>query len=249
MQRFFIELFYKGSNYAGFQVQDNANTIQSEVEKALLIFFRKKWSLTGSSRTDAGVHALQNYFHADIEEFLSEEILTKAIYHINAILPSDIVIRRIFPVKPNLHCRFNAVSRTYQYSIYQLKDPFLEDTAYFSPIPLSINLLNQGASLLYNITDFETFAKRNSQLNTFNCMITKSEWTVEGCCYIYTVTANRFLRGMVKGLVGTMLKLGRKKISFKEFKDIVESKNSSEADFSVPPQGLCLMKVSFDKEI
>ncbi|MEO6404612.1 MAG: tRNA pseudouridine(38-40) synthase TruA [Ferruginibacter sp.] len=249
MQRFFIELFYKGTHYAGFQVQDNANTIQAEVEKALEIYFKNKFSLTGSSRTDAGVHAFQNYFHIDMEGLPNDDILARAVYHINAILPPDIVIRRIFQVEGDLHCRFSAVSRTYEYKIYQHKNPFLADTAYFFPLRLEIDLLQQGASIISRYTDFESFAKRNSQVHTFNCMIHKSKWKLENGCYIYSVTANRFLRGMVKGLVGTMLKLGRKKIILEQFKEIIESKNSVGADFSVPSHGLSLINVCFGEEI
>jgi tRNA pseudouridine38-40 synthase len=246
MPRFFIELFYKGTGYAGFQVQKNANTIQSEVERALEIYFKKKFSLTGSSRTDAGVHALQNYFHVDIEGLPGERDLNKSVYHINAILPPSIVIRRIFKVKDDLHCRFNAQSRTYEYQVYQYKNPFHVETAYYFPLSLDVELLQQAAQLLYGYADFESFAKRNSQVHTFLCTISKSEWSIKDGHLKYTVTANRFLRGMVRGLVGTMLKVGRKKISLEQFKEIIESKNASGVDFSVPPHGLCLIKVAFE---
>ncbi len=246
MPRFFIELFYKGTGYAGFQVQKNANTIQAEVERALEIFFKKKLFLTGSSRTDAGVHALQNYFHVDIDDLPADKDLDNSIYHINAILPPAIVIRRIFKVNDDLHCRFNAQSRTYEYQVYQHKNPFHSDTAYYYPFSLDIELLQQAALLLYGYTDFESFAKRNSQVHTFQCAISKSEWSLKDKQLKYTVTANRFLRGMVRGLVGTMLKVGRKKISLQQFKEIIESKNASGVDFSVPPQGLCLINVAFE---
>lgn len=245
MPRFFIELFYKGTGYAGFQVQKNANTIQAEVESALKIYFKKEFLLTGSSRTDAGVHALQNYFHVDVDDFLPVGELSNSVYHINAILPPSIVIRRIFEVSDDLHCRFNAQSRTYEYNLYHQKNPFLSDTAYYFPSPLDIGLLQEAAVILYGVTDFESFAKRNSQVHTFQCTISKSEWSIKDDLLKYTVTANRFLRGMVKGLVGTMLKVGRKKISLQQFKEIIESKNSSGVDFSVPPQGLCLINVAF----
>ncbi len=246
MPRFFIELFYKGTGYAGFQVQKNANTIQAEVERALEIYFKQKFLLTGSSRTDAGVHALQNYFHLDIAEFPAEPDLSKSVYHINAILPLSIVVRRIFQVKDDLHCRFNALSRTYEYQVYQSKNPFHSDTAYYFPFILDPELLQQAAQLLLSYTDFESFAKRNSQVHTYQCAISQSEWSIKSDQLKYTVTANRFLRGMVRGLVGTMLNVGRKKISLQQFKEIIESKNSSGVDFSVPPQGLCLIKVAFE---
>ncbi|MEO7265882.1 MAG: tRNA pseudouridine(38-40) synthase TruA [Ferruginibacter sp.] len=249
MPRIFIELCYKGTGYAGFQVQKNANTIQAEVEKAFSIYFKINFSLTGSSRTDAGVHALQNYFHTDMDEMPEEDALANSIYHINAILPASIVVKRIFRVKDDFHSRFNADSRTYQYQVYQHKNPFLADTAYFFPFPLDIALLQAAAMLLYTYTDYESFAKRNSQVHTYQCTISKSEWIVENDRLKYTVTANRFLRGMVRGLVGTMLKVGCKKISIEEFKDIIESKNAAATDFSVPPQGLCLINVAYEHQL
>ena len=244
MPRYFIEVSYRGTDYAGFQAQQNANTIQDEVEKALLTYFREKCSLTGSSRTDAGVHALQNFFHFDFE-FAPIHLWDKVVYHLNAILPGDIVVKRIFAVKDDAHCRFDAVHRTYEYSLYMNKDPFLEDRAYFYPYKLNVELLNEAASILKTVKNFESFSKRNTQVKTFNCTIMESEWSYKNGLLIYRVTANRFLRGMVKGLVGTMLKVGREKISVNDFIQIIESKDAARVDFSVPPQGLKLIQVAY----
>lgn len=245
MERFFIELFYKGTDYAGFQAQKNANTIQAEVEKALQIYFRKIFLLTGSSRTDAGVHALQNYFHFDASNMPEGEMLEQSVYHINAILPSTIVLKRIYRVSNELHCRFNAISRTYQYNIYLIKNPFLSETAYFYPHILELDLLQQAATLICDYSDFESFSKRNTQVHNFECTINKSEWVFEKHILKFTVNGNRFLRGMVRGLVGTMIKVGRKKISVHDFKEILENKKKIQADFSVPAKGLCLIEVNF----
>jgi tRNA pseudouridine38-40 synthase len=244
MPRYFIEVAYKGTLYAGFQAQKNANTIQDEVEKALLTYFRKNFELTGSSRTDAGVHALQNYFHVDVE---FEEIRDwdKAVYHLNAILPADIVVKRIFPVDENAHCRFDAKYRTYEYSLYMNKDPFLADRAFFYPYQLDIQQLNKAAALVKEATNFESFSKRNTQVKTFNCTILHSEWIDNGNMIVYSVSANRFLRGMVRGLVGTMLKVGRNRTSLDEFENIIASHDPARVDFSVPPQGLQLMHVEY----
>ena len=245
MPRYFIEVSYMGTNYAGFQVQQNANTIQAEVEKALHIYFRKEISLTGSSRTDAGVHAKQNYFHFDSDFITGADIIVRSVYHLNAILPDDIVIQSISQVNEEDHCRFKALSRSYEYTIYQSKDPFLLDRAYFYPYTLDLIKLQQAADLLFKYTDFQSFAKKHNQSHTNQCTIIESKWKQNENCIIYNITANRFLRGMVRGLVGTMLKVGRGINSVDNFKTIIESKNPSSADFSVPPQGLTLLSVNY----
>ncbi len=240
MPRYFIEVAYKGTNYSGFQVQQNANSVQAEVEKALKIYYRHEFSLTGSSRTDAGVHAWQNFFHFDTEELLED-----ASYHINAILPADIVVKRIYAVADDMHSRFTAISRQYRYYIYQHKNPFLEDRAYYFPFPLHMDLLQEAAGILLKYNDFTSFSKRNTQTKTKLCTITTSNWTEENGTLVYTVEANRFLRGMVRGLVATMLQAGRGKITMEQFCGIIEAKDCTKADFSAPPQGLFLAKVIF----
>ncbi len=244
MPRYFLEVSYKGTAYAGFQKQQNANTIQDEIEKALLIYFKQKIDLTGSSRTDAGVHALQNYFHFD----LTLELIPaweKVCYHLNAILPVDIVVQKVFAVKDDAHCRFDAKYRTYEYTLYMQKDPFLADRAFFYPYKLNLALLNQAALIIKGANIFESFSKRNTQVKTFNCTILESEWINKDDTIVYRVSANRFLRGMVRGLVGTMLKTGREKTTLAEFKQIIESRDASLVDFSVPPQGLKLIHVAY----
>ncbi|MEP6713541.1 MAG: tRNA pseudouridine synthase A, partial [Ferruginibacter sp.] len=207
MPRYFIEVSYKGTNYAGFQIQQNANTIQAEVEKALYIYYRSVFNLTGSSRTDAGVHAKQNFFHFDTTIINNTDSLIKSVYHLNAILPDDIVIKSIFPVTDTAHCRFDAEFRSYSYTIFPLKDPFLRERGYYYPYALNINRLGEAAGLLFNYQDFGSFAKKNHQAHTNHCTIITSEWIRKEGSLIYNVTANRFLRGMVRGLVGTMLRV------------------------------------------
>ncbi|MFZ1453857.1 MAG: tRNA pseudouridine(38-40) synthase TruA [Ferruginibacter sp.] len=240
MPRYFMEVSYKGTRYSGFQKQQNANSVQAEVEKALEIFYRKRFELTGSSRTDAGVHALQNFFHFD-----TDAIIDDGSYNLNAILPDDIVAKRIFRVADDAHCRFDAKSRQYHYYIYQDKDPFLQGRAYYVPYPVDMELLQAAAAEIKNHIDFTSFSKRNTQVKTFECTIQQSEWVQEGDCLVYTVKANRFLRGMVKGLVGTMLLVGKKKIDLEEFTAIVRSKDCTKADFSVSADGLFLVKVAY----
>ncbi len=247
MPRYFIEVFYKGTRYSGFQVQQNANSIQAEMEKALNIFFRSDFTLTGSSRTDTGVHAYSNYFHFDSAVFdaATELRFDRIVYNLNAILPDDIVVKRICRVADEAHCRFDARARHYQYSVYQQKDPFLADRAYYYPYPLDIGLLNEAAAAILSYEDFTSFSKRNTQVGTFQCDILSSEWSRDQDLFVYRVSANRFLRGMVRGLVGTMLKVGTGKMSIKQFHEVVAAGDSSKADFSVPPQGLFLMKVVY----
>ena len=240
MPRYFIEVSYKGTNYSGFQVQKNANSIQAEIEKTLETFYKERFELTGSSRTDAGVHALQNFFHFDTDAELHD-----CSYNLNAILPVDIVVKQIFKVDDKVHCRFDALSREYHYYIYQQKSPFLQDRAYYVPFTVDVSLLNQAAEVILSHKDFTSFSKRNTQVKTFRCDILTSKWETEGDCLIYKVKASRFLRGMVKGLVGTMLLMGKKKISLREFTAIIGAKDCTKADFSVPPTGLFLVKVTF----
>jgi tRNA pseudouridine38-40 synthase len=242
MSRYFIEVAYLGTRYAGFQIQENANTIQAEVEKCLGIFFKSKFGLTGSSRTDAGVHAKQNFFHTDSEIDLTS---TNSIYHLNAILPFDIVIKNIFAVKHTAHCRFDARSREYRYHIYHEKDPFTGSTAWFYPYPLDKNALDAAAAEIIKYFDFTSFSKRNTQVHHFLCTMLKSEWEQRDGQLVYQVRANRFLRGMVRGLVATMLQVGRGKISQQEFIDIIDGKDCTRADFSAPAHGLFLEKVEF----
>jgi len=237
--RYFIELAYEGTRYGGFQIQDNTNTVQREVEKAFSIFYRQAFSLTGSSRTDAGVHALQNYFHVDTEVVVEPEHR----YNINAILPYDIVIKNIDVVASNAHCRFQATYRTYNYFIYQEKNPFIKHTAWFYPYPLDVELLNQAATLLFQYHDFTSFSKRNTQAKTKICSIMESHWEVRDNQIVYAVKANRFLRGMVRGLVGTMLQVGRQRISLDQFRQIIEAKDCSLAHFDTPAHGLFLVEV------
>lgn len=238
--RYLFEVAYKGTNYAGFQVQDNAITIQWQLEKVLRTFYKQEIALTGSSRTDAGVHALQNFFHADIADL---DFDPKQVYNINAMLPADIVLKSMRPIPDDLHCRFHATHRLYQYHLYQFKNPFLNDRAWYFPYPLDLDKLNEAASLLKQYHDFTSFSKRNTQTKTMLCSIQESYWVQQGEEFIYTVKANRFLRGMVRGLVGTMLQYGRGKISLQGFTGIIEAKDCTKADFTTPAHGLFLVEV------
>jgi tRNA pseudouridine38-40 synthase len=241
MPRYFLEVAYKGTNYSGFQIQANASSIQQEVEKALEVFLRQRPALTTSSRTDGGVHALQNFFHFDYEGVIDK----RQLYNINALLPADIVLKDVRPVAPDAHCRFDAISREYRYYLYRSKDPFLNDRAWFYPYTLDLEKLAAAADSLKGCQDFTSFAKRNTQVKTFVCTLSESNWSEYQNGLVYTVKANRFLRGMVRGLVATMLHVGRGKLSLEEFAGILVQKDNRLADFSAPGHGLFLHRVYF----
>jgi tRNA pseudouridine38-40 synthase len=244
MPRYFLELSYKGTLYSGFQVQENAHTVQAEVERAFAVLQREPVLLTGSSRTDAGVHALQNYFHFDFEGVIHPQF----VYKMNAILPGDIVLESLKPVPDEAHSRFDAKSRLYRYYIYRHKDPFLAERAYYFPYKLDEAVMQVAAGLLKEYSDFTSFSKRNTQVKTFQCEIMESEWGWEGDCMVYTVRANRFLRGMVRALTATMLRVGRGKMDINDFRAVIEAKDCTRASFAVPPHGLFLREVDFGPE-
>ncbi|MES2648031.1 MAG: tRNA pseudouridine(38-40) synthase TruA [Bacteroidota bacterium] len=242
--RYFLELSYKGSHYAGFQVQDNAPTVQLEVEKALSIFYKQAIKLTGSSRTDSGVHAKQNFFHFDTEV----SIVDKHVYNLNAILPNDIYIRQIFLVNDNSHSRFHATHRMYHYYICQHKDVFAQEICWHYPYLLDLEKLNAAAALLMQYHDFTSFSKRNTQTHTKLCTLSISRWENIENKLVYKVQSNRFLRGMVRALVATQLQVGRGKMSLEDFAAVIEIKNCGKADFSAPAHGLFLMEVGYKFE-
>ncbi|MCG7855768.1 tRNA pseudouridine(38-40) synthase TruA [Flavihumibacter sp.] len=241
MNRYFIEVSYRGTRYSGFQVQENAHTVQAELQKAMELVFRKAFVLTGSSRTDAGVHALQNYFHFDEESDLQQ----KQVYNLNAVLPNDLAVKRLITMNTDAHSRFDAISREYRYHLYTRKDPFLYDRAYFFPYKIDVEAMQTAAGILQEYSDFTSFSKRNTQVKTFICALYESRWeqTTEGYCYY--VKGNRFLRGMVRGLTATMLKVGRGRLDLKGFRSIIEGRDCTLAQFAVPAHGLFLEKVNY----
>ncbi len=264
MSRFFLEVAYKGTGYSGFQSQHNANTVQAELEKAMSILFPPpspqrgegpgvRMKLTGSSRTDAGVHALQNFFHFDTSPLSTPWRgaggEAEFIYKMNAILPEDIVVKKLIPVAEDAHCRFDAVSREYKYFIYRHKDPFLKDRAFYFPYKLDIDILHRAAVIIKEYKDFTSFSKRNTQVKSFICDIMESKWYYEDECLVYQVKANRFLRGMVRALTATMLKIGRGKMSLDQFREVIEVKDCTKASFAVPAHGLFLISVDFGPAI
>jgi tRNA pseudouridine38-40 synthase len=241
MSRYFIEVCYDGTGYGGFQIQNNHSTIQGELEKAMHTLYRCPIDLTGASRTDAGVHAYQNYFHFDTET----EIQAKHIYNLNAILPNTIVIKSLIQVPANAHARFDAIQRSYIYKIHTQKDPFMEGRSWFYPFPIDLGLMQKAAETLLTQTQYESFSKKNTQVNTFECSITKALWIQNGTEISFHIDSNRFLRGMIRGLVGTMLMVGRGQISLVEWQSIIDARDEQRVDFSTPAHGLYLSAILY----
>ncbi len=246
MSRFFVEIKYDGTNYHGWQIQQNANSIQAEINKALSTLLQNEISVTGAGRTDTGVHATQLFAHFDTDK--SFEINT-ILYKLNSFLPDDISCSSITKVADDAHVRFSATTRTYEYWITPNKNPFLNNKAYYFPHPLAIDLMNQASSQLLNHTDFSCFSKSNTDTHTNDCDITFAQWEMKNNCLIFTITANRFLRNMVRAIVGTMLEIGQQKISVEGLEAIINSKNRNEAGTSAPAHGLYLTQVIYPKEV
>ncbi len=246
MPRFFFEISYNGTNYAGWQSQQNATGIQAVVEDAVSKLLRAEIKIVGSGRTDTGVHCEQQFFHADIEKSFDVENL---IQRLNSLLPKDISIHSIRKVKPDASARYNAIERTYQYRITRGKNPFLESLAWHYFKPADIKTMNKAASLLLGEHDFESFSKVKTDVNHFVCDVKKASWSEDDEKLGFTITANRFLRGMVRAIVGTLLDVGSGKISVKEFQSIITSKDRKKAGANVPPHGLYLTKVKYPSSI
>ena len=240
--RYFIELSYKGTNYHGWQIQPDASSVQEEITKALATILQEKILLIGAGRTDAGVHASQMFAHVDTVKKLTDDYVHK----LNAILPNDIVIKSIKEVSDETHARFDAVSRTYEYRILLGRDPFLLDITWqLHQKNLQIEKMNEAANLLFEYEDFESFSKVKTDVNTFNCTIMKAVWTLEDKHLIFHIKANRFLRNMVRAIVGTLIEVGLGKKTVEDFRKIIESKKRSEAGLSVPAKGLFLTEVCY----
>ena len=243
-KRFFIELCYKGTNYHGWQIQPNAITVQEVLDKALSIYFREKIESLGCGRTDTGVHATQFYAHFDIEA--SNPVLQKfSVLSINSLLPFDIAVSRIIETADQSHARFDATSRSYEYRIHYLKNPFLQEYSWLVRDRLNVGAMNAAATELLNYTDFSCFSKSNTQVFTNNCKITRAEWVKSKDGLIFYISADRFLRNMVRAIVGTMVEIGKGKLQPDAIHEIIGSKNRSNAGASVPACGLYLTAVKY----
>lgn len=243
--RYFIECAYRGTNYSGWQIQDNEITVQSEIEKALSTLLKHKIDITGSSRTDTGVHAIQQMAHFEmVNEILDCDNL---VYRMNKLLPLDISVQKIFTVADDYHSRFEAISRKYEYRISRKKNPFQRGLAYEFNGNINIALMNEACKILFRHIDFQCFSKINTDVLTFNCTIMEAQWAEkQDDLLVFSIKANRFLRGMVRTIVGTLLEVGLGKISLTAFEEIILSKDRKKAGRSVPAEGLFLMEVNYE---
>jgi len=211
--RYFIKLAYNGARYHGWQIQENAVSVQEVITKAVRLIWNKEFKMIGCGRTDTGVHAAEFFAHFDLEEEKGQDELNELAFRLNRYLPDDIVIYSIFAVKPGLHSRYDALSRTYEYHIHTLKDPFLNEFSWFVHQKLDIDLMNRGGELIKEYDDFTSFSKANVKRKTNFCKIFSARWELTGHRLIFTITADRFLHDMVRAIVGTLIDLGQYKIS------------------------------------
>ena len=243
MNRYFIYLAYNGANYCGWQNQPNAISVQQKIEEALSVLLRKPLSITGAGRTDAGVHARLMIAHFNWEdETIDLPYLTEKL---NCLLPPDIAIKKIRQVSAEAHARFDALSRTYKYYVCQEKDPFAYPFYYRIASPLNFEKMNEAAAILQEYTDFTSFSKSHTDVKTNHCKILQAEWKREEIYWVFTIQADRFLRNMVRAIVGTLLEVGREKLSLDGFRQIIESKNRGNAGMSVPGKALFLVDIEY----
>lgn len=241
--RYFLAVSYLGTAFHGSQIQGNIPTVQLALNKALSTLLREAINTFGASRTDEGVHANENFYHFDRSHDLPDHF----VYRLNALLPFEIAVKGLYyPAHPEkANSRFDATWRRYRYCLYTQKNPFLLHRAYFYPYKINKEILSETAALLLGSHDFTSFSKRNTQSKTFFCTIDKAEWIIEKDKFYFEVQANRFLRGMVRALVGTQLQVAREKMTLPEFADLFEKKDCRLADFSVPGHGLYLEKINY----
>lgn len=241
--RYFIKLAYNGTQYHGWQCQPNASSVQETVNKAVSVILNSEINLMGAGRTDTGVHATEMYAHFDFEKPFD---LKSIVHKLNSYLPKDIVVYAVIPVPDEAHARFDATKRTYEYHINTFKDAFLQDGSWYFHKKLDLDSMNEASKLLFNHTDFQCFSKVNTDVNTFDCTIFEAYWQQKDNQIVFTISANRFLRNMVRSIVGTLVNVGLHKISLDDFNEIIKSKNREKAGFSVPAHGLYLTKIEYD---
>lgn len=244
--RYFLEIAYLGSNYFGWQRQPNQISVQQVLEECLSLFLRQPIAIVGAGRTDTGVHAKKMIAHFDADKI---ENLAHFKYRMNAFLPFDIAIRDVKPVRADAHARFDAVQRTYEYRITVGKNPFQHKLAYQIGQKPDVSKMNQAAELLLVYTDFKCFSRSRTDVKTFDCTIQSAIWKEEGAELVFSITANRFLRNMVRAIVGTLLEIGFEKMDLDDFRAVIESQNRSKAGASAPSEGLYLMDVTYPKTV
>jgi tRNA pseudouridine38-40 synthase len=247
MQRYFVQLSFRGTRYHGWQIQPNAKSVQEDMEKALSCILGEKISVVGSGRTDTGVHASFYVLHFDTSREVQDT--QKLVYRLNGYLPPDIAVQKIRQVPDAVHARFSAVLRTYHYYIVTEKNPFQTETAFYYHGQLNLEKMNEAANILFEFDDFTSFSRLHTDVKTNLCRIYQAEWLREGNRLVFKIKADRFLRNMVRAIVGTLLDVGKGKISPEEFRKIVLKKDRRAAGSSAPAHGLFLVDVEYPQEI
>ena len=242
--RYFMELGYNGAPFFGWQVQPGKETVQGCIENALSLLLREEVAVTGCGRTDTGVNARQFFAHFETEQSIDTNRLTDKL---NSFLPKEIAIYRIFPVEDGLHARFSAISRTYKYHVAVTKNPFGFHFSYRIFTKLDVAKMNEAAAILLETSDFTSFSKLHTQVNNNLCRVTEANWQLEDGVLVFTITADRFLRNMVRAVVGTLLQVGKGKITLEEFKAIIDRKDRCAAGDSVPAHALFLENVRYNQ--
>jgi tRNA pseudouridine38-40 synthase len=247
MRRYFVQLSFLGTAYFGWQVQPGKNTVQKVLEECFSLFLRQKIPVTGAGRTDTGVHASCFVAHFEVEElpYSPEDMVHK----LNSFLPEDIALQKIWQVPADAHARFSAISRTYQYIISRVKDPFLTGTSMRYLLPLEITRMNEAAALLKDYSDFTSFCKLHSDVKTNFCRVLEAKWESTGSQLVFTITADRFLRNMVRAIAGTLIEVGKGKLSVDEFRAVIEKRDRCAAGTSVPARGLFLTRIQYPEQI
>lgn len=245
--RYFIELSYHGKNYHGWQIQPNEISVQETIEQALSILLKQSIAVVGCGRTDSGVHASQFFLHFDIQNPIDKE---KLKFRLNSFLPEDIAIFQIIKVKEDAHARFDAVSRSYRYQISLIKDVFNTDLSLkLHEAELDLDRMNKAAELMMKYDDFKCFSRSKTDVKTYQCNISKAYWYKEQNKLIFCITANRFLRNMVRAIVGTLLEVGMNKMNLEQFQNVIESRDRTKAGASVKAKGLYLTQIDYPKHI
>lgn len=245
--RYFIELSYNGRNYHGWQIQPNEISIQETIERALSLLLKNKTSIVGCGRTDTGVHASQFFAHFDAKHEIDKE---KLKFKLNSFLPDDIAIFQIISVIEDAHARFQAVSRSYQYKISLVKDVFQKELSMeVSQAVLNVELMNKAAKMLMDYSDFKCFSRTKTDVKNYLCDITEAYWEQNEDHLVFTIKANRFLRNMVRAVVGTLLEVGKGKMSIEGFQNVIESRDRTRAGASVKAKGLFLTSVEYPNHI
>ena len=247
MNRYFIYLGYNGKNFCGWQIQPNGLTVQQCLEEALATLLRRPVPVVGAGRTDAGVHARLMVAHFDWDEPLADPAFLAE--KLNRLLPKDIAVYRVVPVKPEAHARFDATSRTYKYYVTTRKDPFNYDLVYRMNGKLDFEAMNEACKVLFDYIDFTSFSKLHTDVKTNNCRIYQAGWKQEGDVWVFTVQADRFLRNMVRAIVGTLLEVGRGKLTIDGFRKVIEAKDRCKAGGSVPGHALFLVNVMYPESL